>query len=221
MAAVPPVLEAFTQLLLDTVGEWGLLGIFILMTIESSFIPFPSEVVMIPAGYLAYQGEIDLFAAIAAGTLGSILGAYVNYFLALKLGRPAMHRLGKKFLVSERTLNLTEAYFAKHGGITTFVGRLLPAVRQLISIPAGLARMPLVPFTVLTALGAGLWVTLLALLGYFVGDQAAQSENVMRTVTIALLAVVAAIVLMYILGKRYFMRTMRKAAAEETGPSPR
>ena len=214
--------EGLTHFLLDTVGQWGLLGIFLLMAIESSFIPFPSEVVMIPAGYLAYQGELNLVAAIVAGTMGSLVGAYVNYFLALKLGRPAMHRLGKRFLVSEKTMTLTEQYFAKHGAITTFVGRLLPAVRQLISIPAGLARMPLATFTLLTALGAGLWVTVLALLGYYIGDQAAQSGNVMRTVTIALLVVVAAIVLMYLLGKRYFMRTVRKAAAnEDAGTAPR
>lgn len=209
--------EAFTTFLLDTVGEWGLVGIFLLMAVESSFIPFPSEVVMIPAGYLAYQGEINLVAAIVAGTLGSVAGAYVNYFLALKLGRPAMHRLGKRFLVSERTMTLTEAYFAKHGAITTLVGRLLPAVRQLISIPAGLARMPLASFTALTALGAGIWVTVLALLGYYIGDQAAESGDVMRTVTIALVVVVAAIVLMYLLGKRYFVRTMRKDAADDAG----
>lgn len=211
------MLEGFTAFLLDTVGQWGLLGIFLLMAVESSFIPFPSEVVMIPAGYLAYQGELNLFAAILAGTAGSLAGAYVNYFLALKLGRPAMHRLGRKFRVSERTMVLTETYFAKHGAITTFVGRLLPAVRQLISIPAGLARMPLGTFTLLTTLGAGIWVTILALLGYYIGDQAANSDNVLRTVTIALIVVVGAILLMYVIGKRYFMRTMRKAAADEPG----
>ncbi|HET6405168.1 MAG TPA: DedA family protein [Candidatus Thermoplasmatota archaeon] len=203
-------LDGLTQYLLDTVGAWGLVGIFVLMAIESSFIPFPSEVVMIPAGYLAYQGELNLFAAILMGTLGSVVGAWINYFLALHLGRPAMHRIGKKFLVSEKTMTMVEVYFAKHGSFTTFVGRLLPAVRQLISIPAGLARMPFGRFTLLTAAGAGLWVTVLALLGYFIGDQASESSDVLRTTTIAVLAVVAALILMYVLGKRYFIRHVKE-----------
>jgi len=190
----------------ERVDDWGIVGIFLLMAIESSFVPFPSEVVMIPAGYLAQRGEINLFAAILAGTLGSIVGAWVNYGLALHLGRRAMHRLGRRFLVSERMMNLVEAYFAKHGSFTTFIGRLLPAVRQLISIPAGLARMPFWRFTALTALGAGIWVTVLALLGYFIGETAATSQNVARNTTLALLAVVALLVTFYVVGKRYFKR---------------
>lgn len=200
------LLDGLTDFLLTTVGTWGLLGIFLLMTVESSFIPFPSEVVMIPAGYLAHQGELNLFAAIVAGTLGSVLGAWINYWLALRLGRPAMHRLGKKFLVSEKTMTMVEVYFAKHGGITTFVGRLMPAVRQLISIPAGLARMPFWRFTGLTAAGAGLWVTILALMGYFIGDQAAESGNALRNVTIAAAIVGVLLVVAYFVGKRFFVR---------------
>ena len=195
-----------TEFLLGRVGEWGLVGIFLLMAIESSFIPFPSEVVMIPAGFLASQGEINLFAAIAAGIAGSVVGAWVNYGLALKLGRPAMHRLGKKFLVSDKTMTLVEAYFAKHGDFTTFIGRLIPAVRQLISIPAGLARMPFWRFTALTAAGAGIWVVILTLLGYFIGEQAATSENVARNTTLALLGVVVVLVVLYLAGKRYFTK---------------
>lgn len=200
------LLDGFTEFLLNTVGAWGLLGIFILMAVESSFIPFPSEVVMIPAGYLAHQGELNLFAAIVMGTLGSVVGAWINYGLALRLGRPAMHKLGKKFLVSEKTMTMVEVYFAKHGGITTFVGRLLPAVRQLISIPAGLARMPFWRFTALTAAGAGIWVTVLTLMGYFIGDQAAESSNALRSVTIAAAVVAIGLIVAYFVGKRYFMR---------------
>lgn len=199
-------LDAMAEFLLAQVGQWGLFGIFLLMAIESSFIPFPSEIVMIPAGYLASRGELNIVAAIAAGTAGSIVGAWVNYGLALKLGRPAMHRLGKRFLVSERTMSLVETYFAQHGAFTTFVGRLIPAVRQLISIPAGLARMPFGVFTLLTAAGAGLWVTVLTLLGYFIGEQASQSEDVLRTTTFATLGVVVVLVLLYVGGKRYFKR---------------
>lgn len=203
-------LDAFAEFLVDKVGDWGLAGIFLLMAVESSFIPFPSEVVMIPAGYLAQRGEINLVAAIVAGTLGSVVGAWVNYWLAFKLGRAAMHRIGKKFLVSSRTLTLVEVYFANHGSFTTFVGRLLPAVRQLISIPAGLARMPFWRFTALTAAGAGIWVTVLALLGYFIGEQAAESDDVLRTTTIAIVVVVVALVVMYVVGKRYFVRHVKE-----------
>lgn len=185
------------------------------MAVESSFIPFPSEVVMIPAGYLAHQGELNLFAAILAGTAGSVVGAWVNYFLALKLGRPTMHAIGKKFLVSSKTMTMVEVYFEKHGGFTTFVGRLLPAVRQLISIPAGLARMPFWRFTALTAAGAGLWVTVLALMGYYIGDQAAESENALRTATLAAIAVVVLLIIMYFAGKRYFERDVEKHMAED------
>lgn len=208
------ILDTLTELLLSSIGGWGLFGIFLLMAIESSFVPFPSEVVMIPAGFLASLGEMNLFAAILAGTLGSIVGAWVNYFLALKLGRATIHRIGHRFFISEKTLVLVEDYFAKHGEFTTFVGRLIPAVRQLVSIPAGLARMDFARFTLFTGAGAGLWVTVLALLGYFIGEQAAHSEDVLRNVTLAALGVVVIIIAFYIAGKRYFAKRMAADAAE-------
>ena len=172
--------------MLDRVGEWGLFGVFLLMAIESSFIPFPSEVVMIPAGYLASRGEMSLVAAIVAGTLGSVVGAWFNYALALKLGRPAMHRIGKKFLISERTMTMVERYFERHGGVTTFVGRFIPAVRQLISIPAGLARMPFWRFTILTLVGCVPWVLMLAVAGREVGDNWEDLQHTLHYVDHAL-----------------------------------
>jgi membrane protein DedA with SNARE-associated domain len=208
-------LDGLADYLVSTVGDWGLIGIFVLMAIESSLIPFPSEVVMIPAGYLASRGEMNLLAAILAGTAGSIVGAWVNYYLALKLGRPAMHALGRKFLVSEKTMDLVETYFAKHGDFTTFVGRFIPAVRQLISIPAGLARMDVGRFTILTGLGAGIWVTVLALLGYFIGERAATSEDVLRNTTLAVLGVVAVLIVLYVGGKRYFTKHVEQHVAED------
>lgn len=205
-------LDALTNLLLSAVGDWGLFGIFLLMAIESSFIPFPSEVVMIPAGFLASLGEMNIYAAIAAGTLGSIVGAWVNYFLALKLGRAAILRLGRRFFISEKTMTLVEDYFEKHGEFTTFVGRLIPAVRQLVSVPAGLARMNFTRFTAFTAAGAGLWVTVLALLGYFIGEQAATSDGVLRNVTLAVVGVVVLLIVFYVAGKRYFAKRLDEAA---------
>ncbi len=208
-------LDSLAQTLVGLAADWGLLGIFVLMTIESSFIPFPSEVVMIPAGYLASQGELSLVGAILVGTAGSLVGALINYGLALKLGRPAMHQLGRKFAVSEKTMTLVEDYFERHGAFTTFIGRLIPAVRQLISIPAGLAKMDLLKFSLLTTAGAGLWVTVLTLLGYFIGSQAAESENVLRTTTLAALGVVVVLVGLYLVGSRYFKNRVAKDRAED------
>lgn len=155
---------------------WGFIIIFLLMAIESSFIPFPSEVVMIPAGFLAYRGELttgnailDMFLAFVAGTAGSILGAYVNYYLGLKLGRPFLHKYGKYFFLKEQALDRAEEVFREHGDITTFVCRLIPAIRQLISIPAGLAKMNFKRFTFFTALGAGIWGLILLFIGYGFG----------------------------------------------------
>ncbi len=155
---------------------WGFLLIFIFMTIESSFIPFPSEVVMIPAGFLAIRGElltgnpwIDGILAILFGTLGSLAGAYVNYFLALWLGRTALYKYGKYFFLDEKTLKRAEEFFLKYGDIGTFVCRLLPAIRQLISLPAGLAKMNFARFSFFTATGAGIWVIILTITGAWLG----------------------------------------------------
>ena len=153
---------------------WGFLLIFVFMTIESSFIPFPSEVVMIPAGFLAFRGGLstqipvlDLILAIVIGLSGSMAGAYVNYYLSIWLGRPFLHRYGKYFFLSEPSLDRAEEVFREYGELATFVCRMLPAIRQLISIPAGLARMNFWRFSLFTALGAGIWVTILALLGWY------------------------------------------------------
>ena len=155
---------------------WGLLFIFIFMTIESSFIPFPSEVVMIPAGFLAARGEmltgnvwIDCALAIIVGTTGSLAGAYINYYLALYLGRTALHKYGKYFFLKEETILRAEEVFREYGAAATFVCRLLPAIRQLISIPAGLAKMKLASFTLFTGLGAGIWVVVLTAIGAWLG----------------------------------------------------
>ena len=153
---------------------WGLVLIFVFMAIESSFIPFPSEVVMIPAGFLAYRAGlttgiplVDLGLAIVAGLAGSMVGAYVNYYLALKLGRPFLHRYGKYFFLKETALDRAEEVFREYGELATFVCRLLPAIRQLISIPAGLAKVDMKRFSFFTALGAGIWTAVLALLGWY------------------------------------------------------
>ncbi len=160
---------------------WGLLIVLALMTIESSFIPFPSEVVMIPAGFLAARGALslgepfpDLLLAILAGIAGSLLGAYINYFLSLKVGTPFLERYGKYFFLPKPKLERAEELFRTYGAGATFVCRLLPGIRQLISIPAGIARMPLGSFSLWTGFGAGIWVTILASVGFSIGMHTAQ-----------------------------------------------
>nr|MBA2627145.1 DedA family protein [Gemmatimonadales bacterium] len=144
-------------------------GLVLLMAIESSVLPLPSELIMPPAGYLAARGEMNLGLAILAGTVGSMLGALVNYALAMYVGEPFLRRFGKYVLVSPRSLDRTTAFFARHGEISTLVGRLLPVIRHLISIPAGLCRMPLPRFLVFTGIGAGVWCTVLTVIGWLLG----------------------------------------------------
>jgi len=156
--------------IVETVSLWGYPGIVALMFLESSFFPFPSEVVIPPAGYLAAQGEMSLSLVIAAGIAGSLLGACFNYWVAVRWGGPLFDRYGRYVLISQNSLARAEVFFARHGHISTFVGRLLPGIRQYISLPAGLARMNLPVFVVFTGLGAGIWVVILALAGYLIGN---------------------------------------------------
>ncbi len=172
------MLETFIQWLLDRFRDLGYPGIVVLMAIESSFLPLPSELVMPPAGYLAAKGEMSFGVAVACGVLGSILGALANYGLAHWLGRPFIRRLGRYFWISEKSLERSERYFADHGEISTFLARMLPVVRHLISLPAGLAGMPLGKFVTFTGLGALVWCTILTWIGWFIGKK----EDVIMTV---------------------------------------
>lgn len=148
-------------------------GVFFLMALESTLCPIPSEIIIPPAAYLASQGKMSLTGVIMAGTLGSLAGALFNYYLALKLGRPMFLRFIKKYgkyvLLTEYSFYKMEKFWNDHGHISTFIGRLLPGLRHVISIPAGFARMGLVVFCIYTVLGAGIWCSFLGLCGYFIG----------------------------------------------------
>lgn len=163
-------MHAFVQWLLETIGSMGYPGIFLLMAMESSVIPVPSELVMPPAGYLAFQGKMNMVAAILCGTLGSLAGAYANYFASHYLGRPLIIKYGKYVLIPPDKFERVELFFLKHGEISTFIGRLLPVVRHLISIPAGLAGMNHLRFSFYTLLGAGIWCSILTGIGYIIGE---------------------------------------------------
>lgn len=163
-------MHAAIDWLVQTIGAMGYPGIFLLMAMESSVIPIPSEVIMPPAGYLAQQGEMNMALAILSGTAGSLVGAYANYFAAHFLGRPLLLKYGKYVFITEEKFAKVENFFLKHGEISTFIGRLLPVVRHLISLPAGLAGMNHLKFSLYTILGAGIWVTVLTCIGYFIGS---------------------------------------------------
>jgi membrane protein DedA with SNARE-associated domain len=164
--------------MVEVAKVWGPLLIFAFMAIESSFIPFPSEIVMIPAGFMAARSELfpgdpiqAAGLAVVCGVVGSLAGAYVNYWLALKLGRPLLYRYSRWLFLSPEKLDRAEQIFREYGDVATFVCRLLPAIRQLISIPAGLSRMRFSRFSFFTGLGAGIWVVILTALGYQFGRQ--------------------------------------------------
>ena len=161
----------------------------LLMAIESSFVPFPSEVVVPPAAYMAASGEsgMTLGGILFFSTLGALIGALINYMLGLFLGRPLVHKfarssIGAFLLLSEEKVMSAESYFTNHGKISTFIGRLVPGIRQLISIPAGISKMEIAPFMFFTALGAGAWNLILALIGWYL-ESVVPKEELMPYVT--------------------------------------
>ena len=184
--------------IVEMVSSLGYTGIFVMMFLESSFFPFPSEIVMVPAGYLAARGEMNIFLAVFAGIGGSLAGAVFNYFLAMRFGRAFISRYGKYVLIKEETLQKMEEFFAKHGHISTFSGRLIPAVRQYISLPAGLAKMDIWKFSLYTSLGAGIWVLILTLLGYFIGQNESLVKEYLQIIIISILVLLAVLILFYI-----------------------
>ena len=175
----------FIEWCLDNLIYWT---ITLLMAIESSFIPFPSEVVVPPAAYkAAASGELNVWLVVFFATVGALIGALINYFLALWLGKPVVYkfansRLGHMCLLDEQKVVKAEQFFIRYGVAATLVGRLVPAVRQLISIPAGLARMNIAKFALYTAIGAGLWNGVLAALGYYL-EAVVPEEQLVATVT--------------------------------------
>lgn len=173
-------------------------NITLLMTIESSFIPFPSEIVIPPAAYVASKSEshLNIFLVVIFGTFGAIIGALINYLLALWLGRPIIYKfadskLGHLLLLSSEKIKKAEDYFNDHGKVSTFIGRLVPGIRQLISIPAGLAKMNLGSFILYTTLGAGIWNTILAFIGYLAHGQADLINKYNHELSIIMLVLVS------------------------------
>jgi len=201
------MLERFVDWLLNGLLQLGYPGIVALMAMESSILPLPSELVMPPAGYWAAKGEMSFVVAVACGVLGSVVGALVNYYGAHWIGGPFLRRYGKYVLLTESALARSERFFAQHGEFSTFVGRLFPVVRHLLSIPAGLHRMPLPKSVGYTALGSLVWCTILTWIGYALGRNEAvlRNDEVKRYATwaiVALIPIVAVAATVYVLRQR-------------------
>jgi len=172
-------------------------------------------VVIPPAAYIASKPDshLNIFLVVLFGTLGALIGAYINYFLALWLGRPVMYKIadskfGKILLLSSEKIIKAETYFNDHGKVSTFIGRLIPGIRQLISLPAGLARMNFLSFTLYTLLGAGIWNVILALLGYIAHGQADLINTYSHELSIAILAILGVVILYYAI--RFILKKSKK-----------
>ena len=192
--------------LVDTVGRLGYAGVILLMALESSFVPFPSEVVVPPAGYLASLGQMNIFLVILSGIVGSILGSLLNYWIAYRFGRDFLLKYAKYFFLNAEKFAKFEVFFNTHGEITTFVGRLIPVIRQYISFPAGLVRMNLKRFIFYTGLGAAIWCTVLAYVGYFVGNNIDIIKENIDHIMYFIFPAVILLVIIYIIIYKYRKR---------------
>lgn len=195
-------MQELVSFIVDLVASWGYGGIIALMALESSFFPFPSEVVMIPAGYLVQQGQMNAFLAFGAGVLGSLLGAIFNYYLCYFFGRELIMRYGRFVGINEQKMQKFEAFFNKHGEISTFNCRLLPGIRQYISLPAGLAKMNIWRFCIFTSLGAGIWVAILMALGYALGQNKELIDEYLHIIIVILACFVLVLSAVYIVQYR-------------------
>ena len=193
------MIHEIANTIVQYIGDMGYWGIFLLMFLESTFFPFPSEIIMIPAGYLAFKGEMNVYIVVLIGILGSVAGALFNYYLAVHFGRAFILKYGKYFFIKEETLDKLEAFFTKHGELSTFNGRLIPGIRQLISLPAGLARMNIAKFSFYSGLGAGIWVIVLVALGYLLGSKEELISEYLQNATLIAIISVVFITLFYVI----------------------
>lgn len=210
------LIHEWIEWLVHLIVDWGYPGIFVLMMLESTFVPVPSELVMPPAGYAAAMGHMNGFIAVLMGTLGSMAGASINYGLAVLLGRPFLVKYGKYVLCPPHKFEKMEKFFLKHGEFGTFTGRLILGVRHFISFPAGLARMKMSHFLGYTAAGSAIWCAILTAIGWYIGKQSVgktQEELAAMYVSYGKMAAYAAAVACILLIAGYVWRQKRRNAA--------
>ena len=199
--------------LIAFIGEIGYLGIFIGMFLESTPFPLPSELIMIPAGIAASHGVMNLYLAIVCGVLGNCAGAVFSYFVAASLGRAILFKVGKYFFLKPSAIIKIENFFNSHGAISIFIGRIVPGVRHLIALPAGVAKMNFSLFCLYTFLGSATWATTLSVLGYFIGKNQDLIRQYLHLLVIGAVAFCSILVMIYVIIHK------RKKAAELSTPS--
>ena len=195
--------EHLMHWLVVMVDQLGIAGIFVMTFLESTFMPIPSEITMLPAGYLVQQGQMSLAGVLIASVLGTIGGAYLNYWLAKHFGRSLFLRYGKYFFLKPEKLEKLELFFARHGAISTFTGRLIPGVRHCISFPAGLARMNVKIFLLFTAIGGAIWMSILIALGYYIGKNQELAVQYLPKVKIGIVLFIVVLFTGYVLRQRH------------------
>jgi membrane protein DedA with SNARE-associated domain len=199
--------DSAINILTHLISQIGYLGIFIGMFLESTLVPIPSELVMIPAGIAASKGTMNLYLVLAVGIIGNIFGAIFTYYLAASIGRKVLIKVGKYFFVKEATIKKIEIFFQKHGPISVFIGRLLPGFRHFISIPAGIAKMNLKSFYIYTTAGSAIWTSVLVALGFFIGEnQELISNNLHKIILACTIFCVLALALYLIIKPRFSTR---------------
>jgi membrane protein DedA with SNARE-associated domain len=196
------MIQAAIDWLVEFVHALGYPGVFVMTFLESTFVPIPSEVTMIPAGYLVQQGHWNLWAVLALSISGTICGSLAMYFVASMLGRRFLLAYGKYMLFAHDKMEKLDRYFSSHGEISIFTGRLIPGVRHVISFPAGLAHMDLKKFTLYTGIGGGLWMTTLIIIGYVIGDRKELVKQYMPYITVIFLAAVVLMIAIYVVRHR-------------------
>jgi membrane protein DedA with SNARE-associated domain len=196
----------------DLIAATGYPGVFMLMVLESMIFPVPSEAVMPFAGFLVVTGQFTLFGVILASTLGSIVGSLISYALGAYGGEPFFRRFGKYFLLDMHELHATQRFFQRHGQITILVSRFIPVVRHLISIPAGVGRMPLLPFCIYTIIGAGLWNAFLAVAGMKLKQNWEAIMRYSHAIDLAVVAILGVLVLLFVYRHWSRLRTRRRGS---------
>ncbi|MFV0481428.1 MAG: DedA family protein [Campylobacteraceae bacterium] len=196
------MIESSINWLLALIESWGYLGIFILMFLESSLFPLPSEAIIIPAGYLASQGKMSFTLIMLTSVSGTLCGALLNYFLARRFGKYLLLKFGKYLFIKPHHIEKVEEFFKKHGEISTFNGRLVPGIRQFIPIPAGLACMNLKRFMIYTTLGAAIWMFTLTMLGFIIGENQELVKEYLSYIIVVALALVTIFSIIYIWYKK-------------------